>query len=88
MKTITQKSLEELSGGKRFDVDELILIRVQDAMITIRQSDSEEIRRWRYDVNVGGDDVELKLKFCDKITPKDYIFGVYRQKLEDSRLWH
>ena len=87
MSTITQVNIEDLAGGKKFDRDELILIRLEDMMITIRQAEAEEIQYWRYDLNVNEDSVELRTRNYDRITPENKIFNLYRQKLMEAKLW-
>ena len=88
METTINIDLESLIEGHIFDVDELILIKSEDKMMTIRQSEPEEIQSWHYDIRVNKNSVEIKSTDYDNLTPENRAYEMYQQKLMGAGLWH
>ncbi len=84
--TITGVNLDKIIEGAIFDGDELIIIRSKQRMMTIRQTDEEEITCFYYDISIRNNSVHNNGH--GERTPNNPDYSGYKQKLMGAGLWH
>lgn len=80
-------NLGDLEAGKVFDKDELVLVRVRDKMITITRSGPAQVMCVYYDIDVSERSVRDSGEGYDQIPEGARAYPIFRQKLEEARLW-